>query len=220
MKLFKKAHADIVLLASLCFTLFVVPLLPAENRPVAHNLIFSLVLLASTFCLAKRGALMFRISAALIALLWISILFELELLYAVCKILSSFYFIFIVAMLIGQTAKSKIVTPRVILSSVNGYLLLGLMFSLLVALVCHFQPGAYNFGVRDDHFSYLHEPVVDYTYYAFTVFATVGYGDLLPLKPAAKALSILASVSGQLYLTILIAVLVGKFLSSEKATKS
>jgi hypothetical protein len=103
---------------------------------------------------------------------------------------------------------------------VNGYLLLGLILSLLVALLSHFQPGAYNFGSHDDHFSYSHEPIVDYTYYAFTVFATVGYGDLLPIKPAAKALSILASVSGQLYLTILIAMLVGKFISTDSASKS
>lgn len=214
MKLFQKAYADIILLVLLCFTLFVVPLLPADSRPAVHNLIFSLVLLSCTFCLVRRGGLMLKVSGTLIALLWISIFFELEVLYSACKFLSSFYFIFIVAALINQTAKSKIVTTRVIVSSVNGYLLLGLIFSLLVALLSHIQPGSYNFGAGDDHFSYLHEPIVDYTYYAFTVFATVGYGDLLPLKPAAKALSVLASVSGQLYLTILIAMLVGKFIST------
>jgi hypothetical protein len=220
MKLFQKAHADIFLLALLCATLFVIPLLPADSRPAGHNLLYSLVLLSSTFCLVRKGELMLKISGTLIALQWISIFFQLELLYSACKFLSIFYFIFIVAALISQTVKSKIVTTRVIVSSVNGYLLLGLIFSLLVALLSHFQPGAYNFGGHDDHFSYLHEPIVDYTYYAFTVFATVGYGDLLPLKPAAKALSVLASVSGQLYLTILIAMLVGKFISTESSSKS
>jgi len=40
--------------------------------------------------------------------------------------------------------------------------------------------------------------------------STLGYGDISPLIPLAKSLSILISVSGQMYIAIIIALLVGK----------
>jgi hypothetical protein len=42
---------------------------------------------------------------------------------------------------------------------------------------------------------------------------TVGYGDITPVSSAAKSLSNFISVSGQLYIAIIIAMLVGKFAS-------
>ncbi len=162
---------------------------------------------------------MLLISFILIIMLLVGMIFEFEILYAVFKSFATLFFFFIVGALIRQTANAKQVTASVIISSINGYLLLGLIISLMVALISHSRPGSYNFGSGDNHFAFSHEPVIDYAYYAFTAMTTVGYGDLLPLSPPARALSVFACVSGQLYLTILIAMLVGKFISSEKSSK-
>jgi hypothetical protein len=43
---------------------------------------------------------------------------------------------------------------------------------------------------------------------------TLGYGDILPVSSLAKSVTLLLSISGQLYLTILVATLVGKLLSN------
>jgi hypothetical protein len=40
-----------------------------------------------------------------------------------------------------------------------------------------------------------------------------GYGDITPVSSFAKSVTTLIAVMGQLYLTILVAMLVGKFLS-------
>jgi hypothetical protein len=218
--MFKKFKPDLILLILICFALFLVPLIPASIRNRFHSLNFALIMLTCTFCLARRGKLMMRISFILIIILLAGIIFEFEILYAVFKFLAILFFIFIVGSLINQTAREKEVTPRVILSSINGYLLLGLIISLMVALISHFRPGSYNFGSRDNQFAFSHEPIIDFAYYAFTAMTTVGYGDLLPLSPAAKSLSVFASVSGQLYLTILIAMLVGKFIGSQQSPKN
>jgi hypothetical protein len=42
----------------------------------------------------------------------------------------------------------------------------------------------------------------------------LGYGDVTPVSAFAKSLTIIIAISGQLYLTILIALLVGKYLSN------
>jgi hypothetical protein len=46
-------------------------------------------------------------------------------------------------------------------------------------------------------------------YYSFTTLLTVGFGDISPLSAVARNLSILEGVTGQMYLAILIARLVG-----------
>ncbi len=45
-------------------------------------------------------------------------------------------------------------------------------------------------------------------YYSFVCLTTTGYGDIGPLSEVARTLSILESVTGQMYLAILIARLV------------
>ena len=42
---------------------------------------------------------------------------------------------------------------------------------------------------------------------------TVGYGDIIPLEPYSRSITILISVTGQLYIAIIIAILVGKYSS-------
>jgi voltage-gated potassium channel len=43
---------------------------------------------------------------------------------------------------------------------------------------------------------------------SFTTVATLGYGDVSPLSPGARALSVMEGLAGQLYLAVLVARLV------------
>ena len=56
----------------------------------------------------------------------------------------------------------------------------------------------------------------DYLYFSFVTMTTLGYGDVTPISSTAKSTTIIIAVAGQLYLTILVAMLVGKFLSKPK----
>ena len=53
------------------------------------------------------------------------------------------------------------------------------------------------------------------TYFSFTTLTSLGFGDVLPLTPPAQSLALLIGITGQLYLTILVAMLVGKYLIQE-----
>ena len=50
------------------------------------------------------------------------------------------------------------------------------------------------------------------TYYSFTTLTSLGFGDILPVSAPAQSVSLLIAIAGQLYLTILVAILVGKYL--------
>ncbi|WP_448562677.1 potassium channel family protein [Trichothermofontia sp.] len=53
-------------------------------------------------------------------------------------------------------------------------------------------------------------------YYSFVTLATIGYGDITPITPLARTLSITLGIAGQMYLTILVAMLVSKYLNSQR----
>jgi hypothetical protein len=52
-----------------------------------------------------------------------------------------------------------------------------------------------------------------FIYYSFVTLTTVGYGDVIPLSTPARTLSWLEAVTGQLYLAVLIAGLIGDLMA-------
>jgi hypothetical protein len=116
------------------------------------------------------------------------------------------FFFFVIFQFLSQIVYQQRVTPRVILEAINGYILLGLCFSMIVMLVARLNEGAFNFSAKEGTtFNF------NCVYFAFVTLSTLGYGDALPLTPTAQSLAILTSVVGQLYLTVVIALLVGKY---------
>jgi voltage-gated potassium channel Kch len=53
-------------------------------------------------------------------------------------------------------------------------------------------------------------------YFSFITLLTIGYGDMVPLTPIAQKTTIFIGLSGQMYLTIITAIVVGKFLNKKK----
>ncbi len=51
-------------------------------------------------------------------------------------------------------------------------------------------------------------------YYSLVTLATIGYGDITPKHEVAKSISVGLGLLGQIYLTVLVAMLVGKFLKT------
>ena len=56
----------------------------------------------------------------------------------------------------------------------------------------------------------------EYLYYGFVTLSTLGYGDITPTAPLARSLSIFVAIGGQLYLVIVMAMIIGKFLNSQR----
>jgi voltage-gated potassium channel len=97
-----------------------------------------------------------------------------------------------------------------IFGAVCGYLLLGIIWTLLYSAVETVFPGSFSLpalgsaegmAARSDRGAL--------GYYSFITLATVGYGDVTPTTPLTQTLAWMEAVTGQFYLAILVAGLVG-----------
>jgi voltage-gated potassium channel len=207
-----KIYWSSVLLLEIFFLLFITSFFPENWQPVLFPVIYSALYLTAAAGLEKNRKSMFWIASLLLIAQVVFKLFNMPVIEAVSKLLNFTFFSFIVVSLIRVISSAHQVTKRVILEAVNGYLLLGLVFTFLIELMIQFDAGSFNFSSTGK--DTLHNSM----YFGFVTFATLGYGDLVPLKPYAKSLSILIGVSGQLYVAVIIALLVGKFSSQSNET--
>jgi voltage-gated potassium channel Kch len=119
------------------------------------------------------------------------------------------FFLVIVGTLIKQIATAREVTAGVILGSIAGYLLLGIIYSIFVTVIIQNDPGAYSAQANVTPGEGLNASMP--MYFSYVTLASLGYGDIVPLKPYTRSLSTFIAVSGQFYIAIIVALLVGKF---------
>lgn len=104
------------------------------------------------------------------------------------------------------------VNGQVMAGATAGYLLLGLTGGVLATTTQAFAPGAFLLGA--DHG---HQMLLDrLTYYSFITLGGLGYGDVLPGNAIGERFAILLSVTGTLYVALLVGMLLGRFIASEE----
>ncbi len=123
-------------------------------------------------------------------------------------VISIAFFVFLAYNLSKSLQRSKEVSLNVILGAVSGFLLIGIIAAQTCQILDYAIPGSY-FSSNGDKSSY------QYYYFSFVTLTTLGYGDITPTNDPARALSVLIAVCGQVYTTILIAILIGKYLSRD-----
>ena len=208
---------NIILLNCLIVMIFFLPIL-SFHSVLMKNILFTAIIFFGTFSLdfVKRAQKILIVSGTVtIILVWFDHFFPSDVLDLVFSFSFFFYNLFIVVFVVRHIAKSEKVNVTIIISSINGYLLIGILGAVLLAmteilqkLIYHLDTGAINFsGGAAQGFH-------DFLYFSFITLTTLGYGDVTPVSALAKSLTILIAISGQLYMTILIAMLVGKYITS------
>jgi hypothetical protein len=119
---------------------------------------------------------------------------------------------FIIFLLLDKIFKAQVITINVIGMALCTYLLLGTLWVLFYLPLLSYDPGAFNFpspiepGTRSTTLQY----------FSYVTLTTLGYGDVYPINPWARALAVLEALTGTLFLAVLISRLVGSYSSSRK----
>lgn len=126
--------------------------------------------------------------------------------------LSLFFLISSTAVAFNSVFFSQKITINHLVGASCIYLLLGIIWAILYANLYYFDTDAFT-GLTDKNTRmYLSE----FMYYSYVTLTTLGFGDITPISPLAKTLSFMQAVAGQLYLTIMVAGLIGKALNTSK----
>lgn len=211
----KFPFANSILLFFTLVAIFILPVFSREDINLAYTATLTGIFISAVFSLKKNHKFLIYSTIFLSIVVWISLLTDFHILTTGFRFLNLLFFFFLVVSLISQVSSTAAVTTRVIVDSITAYFLLGLAFSLVVMLVSSFIPEAYNVNFSKGLESGMSEPIQNNIYYTFMTFTTTGYGDVVPTHPVSKSLAVLISASGQLYVAIIIAMLIGKYASSK-----
>lgn len=203
----------------LLFSLIMVLSYPIWMRFIANpnfwgQILTSIAVVSSisiTYSNTKRINILFWYGVLVIAVSIINIaITNNELFNNVVNLFQVLYFVIIAFFLLRLIFNAKEVGLETLVNTVSGYLLLGISWAIMVALWNTLYPGAFNFK------SNLLEGNATEVYFSFVTMTTLGYGDLLPLDQSGGAISILIAITGSFYTTVVLAIIVGKFISSKK----
>ncbi|MFN9904262.1 MAG: ion channel, partial [bacterium] len=93
-------------------------------------------------------------------------------------------------------------------------ILLGIAWAFMYAFIDIIHPNSFAVHFASQPLERIDgDSIYDYFYYSFVVLCTVGFGDVTPFSPLAKSFSILEAITAQIYLTVIIARLVGMHIS-------
>ncbi len=100
-------------------------------------------------------------------------------------------------------ARRGVVDIHTVLGALCIYMMLGMLFSFLF--------GAIGDLISEPFFAQTaHATSADYLYFSFVTLTTTGYGDFTAGTGLGRAVSVLEALSGQLYLVVIVALLVGR----------
>lgn len=127
------------------------------------------------------------------------------------------YFLFYLVVtfeIIRQVWYATSVNKNVIFGLISGYISLGLIGFFICLTIELVVPGSFQGGSlgMEGQSGLLTEELM---YFSFITLMTIGYGDILPITELAQKAAIFIGLTGQFYLVIITAVVVGKFIQQK-----
>lgn len=123
---------------------------------------------------------------------------------------------FVVYSLLHFLFQTRDVSLETIYGGVGVYAILGLLWGTLYAAMELALPGSFLQSSHPLRLVETSRGLVSLLYYSFVTLTTLGYGDVVPMTSSARILSATEAMSGQLYLAVLIARLVGLHISASR----
>lgn len=116
-----------------------------------------------------------------------------------------------IALLLRYVFDREVLTTDRLWGAAAAYLMIGVLWSFFYAIVDRANPQ--SFSIRGSRESL---QVIDLLYFSFSTLTTTGFGDIVPLSRPARTAVMLEGITGQLFLAILIARLVGVYPQPER----
>lgn len=195
-----------------------VVLRPGPHNVLTSTLFLSLVILSGVFAAgARRAFLVPTVALSIPALLigWLQLTDGL-LLTARYGCLAG-VLVLTLGSLLRHMMQTRHVNADLVYASLCGYFLLGFLWASLFILVELSDAGAFRPSLFADGPARHFESAL---YFSLVTLSTLGYGDIIPESTGARLLAASAALTGQVYLAIVIARVVGLHISAQSDDES
>jgi hypothetical protein len=180
------------------------------------DIFFSLILLSGVYAFSReRKEFLVALVIAFPALLLevVSHLYRSEPIEISKKILFALFLAYVLIIILSHIFREREVTEDLITGAVCAYLLIGILWTFAFYFLELTWEGSFSLEKASRH------DLGSFLYYSFVTLTTLGYGDIAPLTSPARSLAVLEAVTGQLYLAVTIARLVGIHASRSRSEK-
>lgn len=121
------------------------------------------------------------------------------------------FFAFVTWSQLRSVLAQRAVTGETLTNAITVYLLIGLTWGILYVVIFQLQADAFSFAGGPPPAPRDVFPIL--IYFSMTTLSTIGFGDITPLTLQARYAAVAEGITGQLYLAILVARLVGMQMS-------
>jgi predicted membrane protein len=151
------------LLALLIFTIFGLPVITTFAPIRLFEIFITIIVVVSSYATSedKKPKVIIQVLIAIVAI-WITRIGELRVIHFLASLWLVVFFLLRVLRFIAQLSRKEDVNILVIVEAINGYLLIGVGFALLVNMFSIEFPGAFNFSADSSV-----RQVYDSVYYTF-----------------------------------------------------
>lgn len=123
----------------------------------------------------------------------------------------SLFYLMTAVRIVQVLANCDRVTVRTLCLGAAGYVHLGLTAGQFATVLQLVDPDSFNIDL-----SVLHEELAArLSYFAFITISSLGFGDVVPVSPIGEVFAVLVSISSTLYISLLIGLLLGRFIASQ-----
>lgn len=120
---------------------------------------------------------------------------------------TALYFSFAFIEILKKIFSSQSNNFNIVVGSVSAYILIGFIFGLAFIVIDTLTSNSFFFsnGAKEN----------DLMYFSFVTLTTLGFGDISPLTPLTKTLTIMEAIFGQIYLIVVISRIIGMQTTSQ-----
>ena len=184
---------------------------PYYYGPTVLSLVGVAALFSATYAVSRRRSFVvvgLAMSILAIALtLWLSLRPVHWLVIVSHTTLAALITFFAVAILSYVLGSGKVAWDK-IYGAACAYLLLGYAWTFAYSVTEEAEPGSFRWVISAEPHDIVSR-VMQLRYFSFVTLATIGYGDIVPVKAAARTLALLEAMLGQFFLVALVGRLVG-----------
>jgi len=175
---------------------------------LAGSLVIALIPLTSLLAFATQRHSVVAILALgvpFLALDAFHLVLDVPAVWVLTGVFGTLMYVYIIVILLRDLMEQRVVTGEMIFCAISIYLLIGVAWAGVYGILEAAAPGSFH-GITE---------AADILYYSFIALTTVGFGDITPVSILARRLSVLEAAMGSIYMAIIVALIVGRYLTYE-----